>query len=570
VTADAAAVLRGLDRELTGCYLRRRPLTAAQLGDPSWREQLLPAVTSDAAADLTRQVGDIRRRLAVVPAGELDAEDRLTLDMMTELSGYELDELAAGSGRYVVTPLPEAGLTSQLILLLPQASLRDDADLDTFERACAQVPQVLADSLAELAAGRSAGQHPVGHLTRRAIEQIEQYLSTPAQGDRFSRAASAAPCPGAGAAAARVAVLVTSAIRPAFRRYCDALAADVLPQARGTDRPGLCWLPGGAEVYQAAAAQHTTLDTGAEPVHAQGLELVARLRGQVEQIAAGLGWTSSFPAARDRLRGDRDLYFTSAGQILATARAAMARALAIVPEWITDLPAATCEVREMSPLEARNGVLGRYESAPLDRHRPGYYTIGTADPASRPVYEAEALAYHESVPGHHIEYSKSQEAAIGSPLRRLAEVTPYREGWALYMEHFADELGLYSGPLDRLGMLSFQLWRAGRLVVDTGLHALGWSREQAVDFLWANTILTRRNVENEVDRYIACPGQALGYMTGQIAFERLRSALVRDTSSSAQNRAFHNAVLEHGPLTLGCLGRSLGVDLAAPSLAAPS
>lgn len=562
-TTGAARTLRALEAELTGCYLRHRPLTAAQLGDPAWHQQLLPIVTRDGAADLAAQIGDIRRRLALVPAGELSTEDRLTLEMMTELSGYELGDLAAGASRYVVTPLPEAGLTSQLILLLPQASLRDDTDLGAYVRACEQIPQVLEDSLAELAAGRAAGYHPVGHLTSRAVEQVELYLSSPTDTDRFARAARSAPGQDAAAAAEHISGVVSSSIRPAFRRYCDVIATDVLPSARGSDRPGLSWLPGGELIYQAAVRQHTTLDTTPGQVRELGRDLVQRLRREVEKTAASLGWTASFPAVRDRLRGDRALYFTTAEQMLAAARAAMARALAAVPAWIADLPAATCEVREMSMLETRNGVLGRYESAPLDRSRPGYYTLSTADPASRPVYEAEALAHHESVPGHHIEIAKSQEARIGSRFRQLAEVTPYREGWALYMEHFADEIGLYSGPLDRLGMLSFQLWRAGRLVVDTGLHALRWSRDEAVGFLWENTILTRGNVENEVDRYIACPGQALGYMTGQLAFERLRSVLVRESASPAQNRAFHSAVLEHGPLTLGCLGRSVGVDLTA-------
>ena len=569
MTTGAAATLRALEAELTGCYLRHRPLTAAQLGDPAWGQQLLPIVTSDAAADLAGQIGGIRQRLALIPAGELAAEDQLTLGMMTELSGYELGDLAAGPSRYVVTPLPEAGLTSQLILWLPQASISDDIDLGTFVRACEQIPQVLAGSLAELSAGRADGHHPVGHLAVRAVEQIEQYLSSPLDADRYVQAARSAPGQDAAAAAARISTLVGSAIRPAFRRYCDAIAGEVLPSARGTDRPGLSWLPGGEQIYQAAVRQHTTLDTTPEQVREQGLDLVQRLRREVEETAAGLGWTPSFAAVRDRLRADADLYFTSAEQMLATARAAMSRALAAVPIWIADLPAATCEVREMSPLETRNGVLGRYESAPLDRSRPGYYTLSTADPRTRPVYEAEALAHHESVPGHHIEIAKSQEARIGSRLRQLAEVTPYREGWALYMERFADEIGLYSGPLDRLGMLSFQLWRAGRLVVDTGLHALGWSRDEAIGFLWDNTILTRGNVENEVDRYIACPGQALGYMTGQLAFERLRSVLVRESASPAQNRAFHSAVLEHGPLTLGCLGRSVGVDLTPGPATAP-
>jgi uncharacterized protein (DUF885 family) len=565
VTNTGATVLRSAEAELVDGYLRRRPLTAAQLGDPSWSAQPLPVVASDTEDDLARQFREIRTHLGGIRADDLDTEDRLTLEMMTELSGYELDAIAARPNRYVVTPLPEAGLTSQLLLFLPEASIRSDADLETFARACAQIPQALDDSLAELAIGRAAGQHPVAHLTRRAVEQIEQYLSTPLAQDRYVLAASLAPCPAAARLAAGILAEVSNAIRPAFRRYCDALGAEVLPQARATDRPGLCWLPGGEQIYLSAVRQHTTLDVKPEQVHQVGLELVAQIRRSAEQVGASLGWPARFEQIRDRLRGDQTLYFTSAEQMLSAAGEAMGKALLAVPSWICDPPVAICEVREMNPLETRNGVLGHYQSAPLDRHRPGWYWLNTADPGSHPAYEAEALAHHESVPGHHIEISKSQEAKISSPFRRLAEVTPYREGWALYMERFADEIGLYSGPLARLGMLSFQLWRAGRLVVDTGMHQLGWSRDQAIGFLWDNTILTRRNVENEVDRYIACPGQALGYMTGQLAFEHLRSKLVSDSSSPAQNRSFHSSVLEHGPLTLGCLGRSVGVELAVLS-----
>jgi len=562
---NSSTLLRQIETELVGSYLQRRPLTAAQLGEPAWREQLLPVVAAQAEDDLAARIADIRARLTDVMADELTAEDRLTLEMMTELSGYELAALKARSNRYVVTPLPEAGLASQLLLFLPEASISSDADVETFAAACAQIPQALEDSLAELAAGRAAGQHPVAHLTRRAIEQVEQYLSTPLTQDSYVLAASSAPCPAASRVAADLLTRVGTTVRPAFRHYCDVLAAEVLPQARGTGRPGLRWLPGGEQIYRSAVQEHTTLDVGPEQVHHAGLELVARIRRSAEQTAAGLAWAADFPQIRDRLRADQSLYFASAEQMLAAAEEAMRKAELAVPVWICDLPAATCEVREMNLLETRNGVLGHYQSAPLDRHRPGWYWLNTADPASHPVYEAEALAHHESVPGHHIEISKSQEAAISSPFRRLAEVTPYREGWALYMEQFADEIGLYTGPLAKLGMLSFQLWRACRLVVDTGMHQLGWSRDQAVAFMWDNTILTRGNIENEVDRYIACPGQALGYMTGQLAFEQLRSARVRESSSPGQNRSFHSSMLEHGPLTLGCLSRSVGVELAVLS-----
>lgn len=560
--ADSAARLRAIESEVIGCYLAVRAFDAAVLGEPVWDRQLLPAISTGAQDDLATRIRHAQAELAAIEPTAFATDDQLTLAMMTELTGYDIDALAARAPRYVVSPLPEAGLTAALLLFLPQASVGTDAALGTFVRAVREIPAALTDSLAELAAGRAAGQNPVAHLTERAAGQIDLYLATPPERDPYVAAARSASCPAGPRLADELRQLVTGAIRPAFRRYRDALASEVLPCARDTSRPGLCWLPGGPDSYRAAVRAHTTLDIGPEEIHQAGLELGARIQREAGQVAQLLGWEPDFASVRDRLRSDRSLYFRTADEMIAAADAAMRRAMAAVPDWICELPAATCEVRLMDPLETRNGVLGRYQSAPLDRHAPSMYWLNTASPARRPVYEAQALAHHESVPGHHIEVSKSQEAAIGSRFRQLAEVTPYREGWALYMERFADQIGLYSGPLDRLGMLSFQLWRAGRLVVDTGMHEHGWSREQAIGYLWDNTILTRENVENEVDRYIACPGQALGYMAGQLAFQRLRAASVADSSSAAQHRAFHSRVLAHGPLTLSCLGRSLGVELA--------
>ena len=559
---ESATRLRAIETELVSCYLAARPLTAALLGEPGWRDQLLPLVAPDARQDLGGRISRARAQLAEIAPAELDEEQHLTREMLSELSGYDADDLAACSPRYTVSPLPEAGLTGALLLFLPQASISSVADLESFASACAAIPGALRDSQAELAAGRAAGQRPVGHLTQRAADQIEQYLATPVDHDTYVLAACSARIPEAGSLAGDIRRIIASEVRPAFRQYRDSLYADVVPDARDADHPGLVWLPGGEATYRAAVRAHTTLDVTPEAVHQSGQDLVAAIRTRAEATGRSLGWDLGFAAIRDRLREDRSLYFGSAAQMIAAASAALQRAEEVVPQWICEPPAASCAVREMDALETRNGVLGHYQSAPLDRHRPGWYWLNTGEPASHPVYEAEALAHHESVPGHHIEISKSQEAPIDSPFRRLAEVTPYREGWALYMEHLADDIGLYSGPLDRLGMLSFQLWRAGRLVVDTGMHLHGWSRRRAVTYLWENTILSRGNVENEIDRYIACPGQALGYMTGQLAFEQLRARLINDSSSPAQNRAFHSRLLEHGPLTLGCLSRSLGIDLA--------
>ncbi len=457
---EGATRLRATETELVGCYLAARPLTAALLGEPGWHDQLLPVVAGDAAQDLAGRISRARAQLTGIAPGQLDQEQQLTLGMLSELSGYDADALAACSPRYTVSPLPEAGLTASLLLFLPQASISSAAELEEFARACAGIPGTLRDSQAELAAGRAAGQHPVGHLTQRAVQQIEQYLATPVDQDSYVLAACAAVGPDDAALAGDIRRTVTGAVRPAFREYRDRLVADVLPCARDADHPGLAWLPGGEVTYRAAVRAHTTLDVTPEAVHEAGKDLVAAIRTRAEETGRSLGWDIGFAAIRDRLREDRSLYFGSAGQMVAAARAALQRAREVVPRWICEPPAATCSVREMDALETRNGVLGHYQSAPLDRHRPGWYWLNTGEPASHPVYEAEALAHHESVPGHHIEISKSQEAPIDSPFRRLAEVTPYREGWALYTEHLADDIGLYSGQLDRLGMLSFQLWRA--------------------------------------------------------------------------------------------------------------
>ena len=186
-------------------------------------------------------------------------------------------------------------------------------------------------------------------------------------------------------------------------------------------------------------------------MHERGLDLITDLKAEAAAVAARLGWRGTFDDTRDRLRTDRSLAYADADDMLAVARAAMDRATAQVPTWITDLPAASCEVRPMHPWEAPHGVLGHYETAPLDRSGPAVYWLNTADPTSRGRFEGEALAFHESVPGHHLEIAASQEITSESEFRRLVQVLPYSEGWALYMERFADEIGLYSDDLARLG-----------------------------------------------------------------------------------------------------------------------
>lgn len=541
-------------------YFARRPFAAGQLGI-RWGRGVMPPVGQNVSDDLVTAFQRVRADLSAALAGALTEQDRLTCRLMDEICDYEIASLQIGWSRFTVSPLPEAGLAAQTLVFLPYAALGTAEDVDAFRDTCAGIEEALARGTSELAVGRLRGQLPVHRLVQRSIEQIRSYVDTPIVRDPFLQAVSAPGVPIDGSQLEELRWLVANRIRPAFARHLADLQTTVLAAARDDDHAGLSWIPEGRAAYAAVVREHTTLTVTAEHLHRVGLDLVRQLQAEAVEIGRELRWHSPFGQIRDRMRGDPTLRYSDAAAMVTSATSAMLRAKTAVPTWITDLPTADCVVQEMHALEAPNGVLGHYETAPLDRSAPAVYWLNTADPPNRPVFEGEALAFHESIPGHHLEIATSQELTIGSDFRRLVQILPYTEGWALYMERFADEIGLYTDPVSRLGMISFGLWRAGRLVVDTGLHELGWSRRQAVDYLWANTILTRTNISNEVDRYIAHPGSALGYMVGQLAIQQLRASTVRDTSSATEVRRFHDGLLRRGPLTLGLLGSTMGVQL---------
>lgn len=553
----ATRSLDQLEDEFLHCYYATRPFEARQLG-LEYAHTLLPLIGQEQIDDLKGRISRIQGRLDGLVATPLSEEQRLRCRLMEETSGYELSRLEAAPQRYVVSPLPEAGLASQLLVLLPHSSLGTPEARVVFREACGAIPSLLDKSLLALGEGRSRGQTPVRHLVLRAIDQIEQYLSLSLDEDPYCLAARETTTRGDGLAG-DLRALVELEIRPAFHRYVKSLRQEVLPLARSDDRVGLNWIPEGEEYYASAVRRYTTLGLVATSVHEIGLGLVEQFRREMEQAGTDAGLPRNFARLCAHMRDDPSLYYEDGTQMLARARQVLATAEAVVPRWITELPGVACEVREMDPLEARNGVLGKYQPAPLERSRPAYYWLNTADARNRPIYETAVLTHHESVPGHHLESAKTLEAPNGSQLRRLLRVLPFYEGWCLYMERFTDQLGLYDDPFSRLGMFSFALWRSCRLVVDTGIHQLGWSRGQAIRYMWENTALTRRNIANEVDRYIAHPGSAVGYMVGCLAIREIRSRLDVDCADSTASKTFHSNLLRHGQLTLGLLAETMGL-----------
>jgi uncharacterized protein (DUF885 family) len=291
---------------------------------------------------------------------------------------------------------------------------------------------------------------------------------------------------------------IGESVRPAFERLLGFFEEELLPAGRTGDQVGMVGLAGGEECYRILRQSYTTLGLTAEEIHEIGLQENARIRAEMTTLGKPVFGTSDVSEIQRRLRTDPALHFSTAEEVKAKAEEATARAQAAIPQWFGRLPETPIVVQEIPEYEAPFTTIAYYRRPAADGTRPGTYFINTYAPETRPRYDAEVLAYHEGIPGHHLQLAIAQELTEIPEFRKYQGATAFVEGWALYTERLADEMGLYTDDQDRLGVLSFDAWRASRLVVDTGIHAFGWTREQAIEYMLENTLLAENNVENEV------------------------------------------------------------------------
>jgi uncharacterized protein (DUF885 family) len=336
----------------------------------------------------------------------------------------------------------------------------------------------------------------------------------------------------------------------------------VMPAAR-TDVEGLAGLRDGAACYRATIMSHVGLPMTPDELHSLGLAEIARTDREIAALGAKVLGTPDLASTIIKLRTDKALYFTSGAEILAAAQKSLDRAKAATPKYFSVLPKTDCVMREIPAYEAPYSTIAYYRQPHYDGSKPGEYFVNTFKPETRPRFELEALTWHESIPGHHTQIAISQELGAMPAFRKLDGSTAYVEGWALYTERLADEIGLYSSDLDRMGKLSYDAWRASRLVVDTGLHAKGWTRAQAESYMREHTALTEVNISNEVDRYIGWPGQALAYKVGQLEMIRLRALAEEKLGARFELPAFHAVVLGVGAVTLPVLGQVVDAWIAS-------
>ena len=541
MTTAASTALEELSADYWTAWLERHPTFATAIGDRRFDDRLDD--DSPAGRDAWRaQIDAFEARLRETD----DDGDPITAAALREALVADRAFLDADLGAFNVDPMngPQVELLN-IASYQPMRSPEEATALVARWRAMAPYLDSAADQLRR---GAAEGRIGVAILCSKVVEQLDELLARDDADWPLAEPARAMP-----EIREELILVIGEEIRPAFQRYRSTIADEIAPRARADDRPGLSHLPGGAETYRGLARAHTSVDREPEELHRIGLEEIRRIDDEFVDLGARLLETDGLEATLRALREDPALHFTSREEIAAVARASLDRSNGAIGEWFGRLPKAPCEVVEIPAHEEKHSTIAYYREPAADGSRPGQYYVNTYAPETRPRYEAETLAFHESVPGHHLQLAIAQELEGLPDFRRFWGSTAYIEGWGLYTERLSEEMGLLSGDLDRFGVLSFDAWRASRLVVDTGIHALGWTRQAAIDFMAAHTALGLNNVENEVDRYIAYPGQALAYKVGQLELLRLRREARERQGSAFDIRRFHDAVLGEGALPLPVL-----------------
>jgi uncharacterized protein (DUF885 family) len=536
---------------------RRSPGWATELGDDRFADQITDASLDARDAWLLGVQERVERARAFTA---LSPDDALTRDLFVAERQADLDVGVCRDDEWELSP--------RWNVLTAIDNLGLDANVDHAGEAEALLArfEAYADSVRvqtdNLRAGARDGLVANRTTIDKVVEQLDHGLTVPT-GEHPVVTVILPDDVDAPAWRARARAILDERVRPALVAYRDVIANELRPLGRTGAEVGLTGLPIGEACYAARIRMHTSSDQPADTFHQTGLAELERIHGEFRALGEAVFGTQDLAVIFERLRTDPELRFETAEEVEATAREALARAEEAVPDVFGRLPETPCEVERVPEVQAPYTTIAYYRGPAPGDERPGRYYVNTYAPETRPRFEAEVLAFHESVPGHHLQIALNSELDELPLFRKHARVTVFVEGWGLYSERLSDELGLYSGDLDRLGMLSFDSWRASRLVVDTGIHHLGWTRAQAEQFMLENTPLAANNIANEVDRYITTPGQALAYKTGQLEILRMRREAEEALGDAFDLSDFHDAVLGGGALPMPMLDERMDAWVSA-------
>ena len=554
--ADDSDRLRALfDREWE-FRLAEDPLFATSVGRHEWDDRL-PSMRPE---DLERRRDawqEMLDELAAIDREALDSTDRINAEIFRrQLEDRVLDHRFGG---YRLPINADSGFHTYVARLPQEVPLAASPDYRNYIARLAAMPRYFDEQIGLMREGIATGMTVprvtlAGYDATIAAHVVDE-LEDSVFWKPFEQIAATVPAAEHEALRREGAAAVRDGAIAAYRTFLRFMLEEYLPATRTT--LGAFELPEGREYYRYLIRHFTTLDASPEEIHRIGLDEVARIRGEMEAVIEEVGFSGGFAAFLELLRTDPRFYAKTPEELLKEAAWIAKRMDAKLPSLFKTLPRLPYGVAPVPDHMAPKYTSGRYVGAPLGSTQPGYYWVNTYNLASRPLYNLEALTLHEAVPGHHLQIALNRELDELPNFRRFSYISAFGEGWGLYSEYLGLEAGFYTDPYSNFGRLTYEMWRACRLVVDTGLHAMGWTRQRAMDLLATNTALPLHEVETEIDRYISWPAQALSYKLGELKIKELRRRAEQELGETFDVREFHDAVLANGSVPLPVLEASI-------------
>ncbi|RUO43655.1 DUF885 domain-containing protein [Aliidiomarina taiwanensis] len=554
-TADTDATFQSIAEAAWDFNRRQYPPTAVYLGDKSVEGKL-----TDISPEALEMRYNTRKRyyeqIEAIPAEQLSEANQINREMIlyalrNQLSDYEY--------QMYLTPLTsETGPHNRLAYVANGKRLRNAHQANVYLSELSEIPGSMQQYIAYMREGIAAGitqpavvlqgmpnnilalvpEDPTESVFYRPIAEAKNTLPAEVFQEVDSKARS----------------LISERVHAAYLAFHDFMVNEYIPNSR--EDIAATNLPNGDAFYANRVRHYTTTDLSPEEIHNRGLAEVARIRAEMDAVIAEIGFEGTFEEFTHFLRTDPQFYPTSEEQLLKEAAYISKKADAALPQYFKLLPRNTYGVAPVPAEIAPTYTTGRYAGS-SSPDQPGYYWVNTYALDRRPLYALEALTLHEAVPGHHLQISLAKEMENVPDYRRSTYISAFGEGWGLYAEHWGVEAGFYQDPYSNFGRLSYEMWRAARLVVDTGMHTMGWSRDRAVEFMASNTALSLHNVNTEIDRYISWPAQALSYKLGEMLIKQLRADAEAALGEHFDIREFHYQVLKNGSIPLATLERKV-------------
>ncbi|WP_225444759.1 DUF885 domain-containing protein [Pseudomarimonas arenosa] len=549
--ADAGKALHALFDQEWQRELKASPVSASMYGERQY-DALMPDLRETAIKKAQRANHAALKQLQAIDFDALSPADRLNYRVFE----WQLKDAIAGEVfPQELLPISQQGGIQTFHTLVEQLPLQKAADYRNWLARLGQLDRLIGQNLDLMKRGVKRGVVPPRVVMQRVLGQINAQVVEKAEDSPFWGAFVEMPASISAddqqALRADARAVLNDKVIPAYRQFRDYFEQVYLPAC--SESIAVTDLPGGKDYYRWLAQHFTTTELTPDQIHQIGLEEVARIRSDMEKVKGKVGFEGDLAAFFHHLRSDPQFFYSDPNELLKAYRDTAKR---IDPELVKvfrKLPRLTYGVRAIPDEIAPDTYTAYYQPGALDGSRAGYYYVNLYKPESRPKWEMMALSLHESVPGHHFQFALGAELPDQPMFRRTAYVVAYGEGWALYAERLGYDMGLYDDPYDQFGQLTYDMWRAVRLVVDTGMHAKGWTRDQAIEYFRSNAPKTEQDIVNEIDRYIAWPGQALGYKIGQLRILEIRAKAEKALGERFDLRAFHDALLGVGSVPLAVL-----------------